>query len=69
MYCVTCKNNTEIINTSYSVTKNNRNMMKGNCAICRRIKCNFVKIPNESTISGVALVNEPAASGVNLLVR
>jgi Domain of unknown function (DUF5679) len=72
MYCVTCKNNTETINTSYSVTKNNRNMMRGNCAICGRAECQFVKLPNlpngpsplgraanvvsESTVSGGDLV-------------
>jgi Domain of unknown function (DUF5679) len=54
MYCVTCKSNTETINTSYAVTKNNRNMMKGNCAICGRVKCQFVK--------GVQGVNEHTAS-------
>ena len=58
MYCIKCKNITETINPSYSVTKNNRNMLKGNCAVCGRVKCQFVKstavpaLTNESTNGG-----------------
>ena len=63
MYCLTCKNITETINPSYSVSKNNtgkpgkaRNMLRGNCAICGRIKCQFVKTSADSSISGGDLV-------------
>ena len=43
MHCLKCNNITETINPSYSITKNNRNMLKGNCAVCGRVKCQFVK--------------------------
>jgi Domain of unknown function (DUF5679)/Phospholipase A2-like domain len=43
MYCVKCKNITETVNPYFSITKNNRNMLKGNCAVCGRVKCQFVK--------------------------
>ena len=53
MYCIKCKIITETINPSYSITKNNRNMIKGTCADCGRIKCQFVK---SSTAVGGDLV-------------
>jgi Domain of unknown function (DUF5679) len=57
MHRVKCKNNTETINTSYSLTKNNRNMMKGNCTICGRVKCHFVKTADTANVvSGGDLV-------------
>jgi Phospholipase A2-like domain/Domain of unknown function (DUF5679) len=43
MYCLECKIITDTLNPSYSITKNNRNMLKGACADCGRVKCQFVK--------------------------
>jgi predicted nucleic acid-binding Zn-ribbon protein len=55
MYCLNCKIITETINPSNSITKNNRNMLKGTCADCGRIKCQFVK-SNAAATSGGDLV-------------
>ena len=51
MYCISCKNTTETINPAYSVSRNNRNMIKGNCAVCGRVKCQFVKPPVTNVVS------------------
>ena len=63
MYCLTCENITETVNPSYSLTKNNRNMLKGNCAICGRVKCQFAKTSADSSISGAAQANEFTSGG------
>ena len=43
MYCVKCKKNTETINVKTVITKNNRHMKKGICAVCHSVKTQFVK--------------------------
>ena len=53
MHCLKCKIITETLNPSYSITKNNRNMLKGICAVCGRVKCQFVK---STAVSGGDLV-------------
>ena len=58
MHCLKCKIITETINPYRAVTKNNRNMIKGNCAVCGRVKCQFVK---SSTVPAV-----PATVGGDL---
>ena len=42
MYCVKCKRNTDTIDLHPAVSKNNRNMLKGTCSVCGRIKNQFV---------------------------
>ena len=42
MYCVKCKRNTDTIDLHPAVSKNNRNMIKGTCSVCGRIKNQFV---------------------------
>jgi Phospholipase A2-like domain/Domain of unknown function (DUF5679) len=56
MYCLNCKIITETINPSNSVTKNNRNMLKGIFADCGRIKCQFVKSSVVPAVAGGDLV-------------
>ncbi|DAC81559.1 TPA_asm: PLA2X [Hydra adintovirus] len=43
MYCVKCRKETDTINLQHTVSKNNRNMLRGNCAICGTTKCKFTK--------------------------
>ncbi|XP_065643017.1 uncharacterized protein LOC136074610 [Hydra vulgaris] len=42
MYCVKCRKKTNTLNLQNVVSKNNRNMQRGNCAICGRLKTQFV---------------------------
>ena len=42
-YCVKCKKKTEIINGKESLTKNGRNILKGNCKICGTKENIFLK--------------------------
>jgi Domain of unknown function (DUF5679) len=59
MYCIKCKIITETLNPSNSITKNKRNMLKGNCAKCGIVKCQFVKssaAPASESMSGGDLV-------------
>ena len=62
MYCIKCKIITETTNPSYSVTKNKRNMLKGTCAICGRVKCQFVRSTAEVPTSA-ALASESTSGG------
>ena len=56
MHCIKCKIITETLNPSYSITKNNRNMIKGTCAVCGRTKCQFVRSSDVPAVSGGDLV-------------
>ena len=56
MHCLKCEIITETLSPSYSVTKNNRHMLKGTCAVCGRVKCQFVKSSAVPAVSGGDLV-------------
>ncbi|XP_065639638.1 uncharacterized protein LOC136072359 [Hydra vulgaris] len=43
MYCVKCRNKTDTLNLQHAVSKNNRNMLRGNCALCGTTKTQFTK--------------------------
>ena len=45
MYCVKCRKNTDTLDLHPAVSKNNRNMIKGTCSVCGRIKNQFVAKP------------------------
>ena len=53
MYCVKCKRNTDTLNLHHAVSKNNRNMLKGTCSVCRTTKNQFVSATKGGTIEGV----------------
>ena len=43
MYCLKCKQKTmDTIDPKEVITKNNRRMMRGNCAKCGCVKCQFI---------------------------
>lgn len=42
-YCIHCKKNTKTLNVKVSLTKNNRNIIRGKCLICGKIKTRFIK--------------------------
>ena len=42
MYCLKCKKDTKDLNVKAFITKNNRNMLKANCNICKSKKSKFV---------------------------
>lgn len=42
MYCVKCKNKTETVDVQNVVSKNNRPMLRGKCAVCGTTKTQFV---------------------------
>jgi Domain of unknown function (DUF5679)/Phospholipase A2-like domain len=42
MYCVKCKNKTETVDVQNVVSKNNRPMLRGKCAVCETTKTQFV---------------------------
>lgn len=44
MYCVKCKNKTETVDVQNVVSKNNRPMLRGKCAVCETTKTQFVKM-------------------------
>lgn len=45
MYCVHCKSNTETVDIVHTVTRSNRNMLKGMCVQCGRVKSQLVRTP------------------------
>ena len=53
MYCVKCKKATDTSNEQFTVSKNGRNMKRGMCVICGRIKTQFIK-----TQEGGSLLNK-----------
>ena len=42
-YCVTCRENTENLNSKIFETKNNRLIMQSKCAVCKTRNSRFVK--------------------------
>ena len=46
MYCVKCKNKTESINLQRVVSKNGRPMLRGTCAVCKKVKTQFLSMKN-----------------------
>ena len=57
MYCLKCKKSTETINPHNIVTKNGRNMKKGQCVICGKIKTQFVKSANGGSFTN-SIINK-----------
>ena len=43
MYCLKCRRVTETENIANTMSKNGRLMGRGQCVICGKIKCQFVK--------------------------
>ena len=43
MYCVKCKQKTDSINITPTVTTNNRKMIKSICSVCGSKKSTFIK--------------------------
>lgn len=43
-YCVKCKTNTNSLNVTKIISKNNRPMLTGICSVCSSKKCQFIKI-------------------------
>lgn len=43
LYCVKCKSKTETVDEQRVVSKNNRPMLRGKCAVCGTTKTQFVK--------------------------
>lgn len=58
MYCVKCKQKTDTVNISHVVSKNNRQMMKGICAVCGSKKSMFVKNVQGGNIDIHALIGK-----------
>lgn len=44
MYCVKCKSKTETVDAQNVVSKNNRSMLRGKCAVCGCTKTQFLKM-------------------------
>ena len=44
MYCVKCKSKTQTVDMQNAVSKNNRPMLRGKCAVCGCIKTQFIKL-------------------------
>ena len=44
MYCLRCRAKTGNVNEAHAVTKNNRKIIKSQCAVCGSVKCKFVKV-------------------------
>lgn len=43
MYCVKCKRETQTTDLERTVTKNNRNLLRGHCTVCGKVKTQFIK--------------------------
>ena len=50
MYCVKCKEASEISNVQFAVSKNGRNMKRGTCVICGMTKTLFIKAPKGGSL-------------------
>lgn len=48
MYCVKCKSKTETVDVQNIISKNNRPMLRGKCAVCGTTKTQFVKISGKT---------------------
>lgn len=57
MYCVKCKTSTDTIESSYSMSKNNKPMMKGKCKVCGKTKTSFIS--KEEAKRGGFLITVP----------
>ena len=44
MYCVKCKKATDTSGVQFAVSKNERNMKRGTCVLCRTTKTQFIKV-------------------------
>ena len=56
-YCVKCKAITTTLNPSHMTTKNNRKMIKGECAACGITKSTFIAAPQGAGFSLNSFVN------------
>lgn len=43
IYCMKCKDKTDSVNMTEAMSKNNRRMIKAQCADCGTRKCKFIK--------------------------
>ena len=57
MYCVKCKKATDTSNMQYVVSKNERNMKRGTCVICRMTKTQFIKVQKGGSLLNKAINN------------
>lgn len=61
MFCVKCKKNTDSVNLQHVVSKNNRNMKRGQCTFCGSTKTQFVSgpagLPGSLRPTGKGVVN------------
>lgn len=53
IYCLKCKKKTDTINTTQKTTKNNRNMIQGNCVICGTKKSMFVSLEGKGVVNNM----------------
>ncbi len=42
MYCLTCRKVTESVDIVHKISKNNRNLLTGRCAVCDSGKSKFI---------------------------
>ena len=59
MYCVKCKNTTDISDVQVVVSKNGRNMKRGTCVICGTTKTQFIKAPEGGSLLNKVINNLP----------
>ena len=65
LYCLKCKMETETTEMTRTRTKNNRNIMRGVCSICGRIKSVFVRAagyPEGSSSVAASVSTKPASA-------
>ena len=59
MYCVKCKNTTDISDVQVVVSKNGRNMKRGTCVICGTTITQFIKAPEGGSLLNKVINNLP----------
>jgi len=66
MYCLKCKQKTDSVNITEVISKNNRRMLKGICAICGSKKSQFTGISGKGISDVIERIGElhlPASQG------
>ena len=53
MYCVRCRTKTDTQNIQKVITKNNRNMLRGNCVVCGCVKTQFTKAADGGSLNTI----------------
>lgn len=77
LYCLKCKKKTDTLNLSKTTSKNGRNVIKGECAICKMTKNQFIssrlnpEIVRDKTSEILEIYHDPkkGVSGINDLMR